>query len=122
MREIVYRVQDAIGRGPWRPGFSHLWVEDRPDHKHLLPWMQEFGHDAIPRTGRPFAEYFGCACRTIEQLRRWFTESEYATLRHYGFMAVKLQADRVLRESDIQLLFQRTRPLAYGAEPFGLYE
>ena len=35
----VYRVQDADGRGPFKPGFSHQWVEERADHENLLPWF-----------------------------------------------------------------------------------
>ena len=43
MSNEIYRVQDAQGRGPWKPGFSHRWVEDRPDHYNLPPWFVEFG-------------------------------------------------------------------------------
>lgn len=28
----IYRVQDADGRGPFKPGFSRKWVIDRDDH------------------------------------------------------------------------------------------
>lgn len=117
----VYRVQDSEGRGPFRPGFSHWWVEERPDHDNLVPWMQQFGHDAIPRTGWPFGKHFGCACRTLGQLRRWFTASEYATLQRFGFQAVSMEADRVLHESEIQLLFQRAKPLRADVSPMDLY-
>lgn len=117
----VYRVQDAEGRGPFRPGFSHWWVEERPDHDNLVPWMQQFGHDAIPRSGWPFGKHFGCACRTLEQLRRWFTASEYATLQRFGFQAVSMDAARVLHESEIQLLFQRAKPLRADVSPVDLY-
>ena len=117
----VYRVQDADGRGPFRPGFSHWWVEERPDHDNLVPWMQQFGHDAIPRTGWPFGKHFGCACRTLDQLRRWFTASEYATLQRFGFQAVSMDVARVLHESEIQLLFQRAKPLRADVSPVDLY-
>jgi len=117
----VYRVQDAEGRGPFRPGFSHWWVEERPDHDNLVPWMQQFGYDAIPRTGWPFGKHFGCACRTLEQLRRWFTASEYATLQRLGFQAVSMDVARVLHESEIQLLFQRAKPLCADFSPVDLY-
>lgn len=117
----VYRVQDAEGRGPFRPGFSRWWVEERPDHDNLVPWMQQFGHDAIPRTGWPFGKHFGCACRTLDQLRRWFTASEYATLQRFGFQAVSMDAARVLHESEIQLLFQREKPLRADVSPVDLY-
>jgi hypothetical protein len=117
----VYRVQDTEGRGPFRPGFSHWWVEERPDHDNLVPWMQQFGHDAISRTGWPFGKHFGCACSTLDQLRRWFTESEYATLQRFGFQAVSMEVACVLRESEIQLLFQRAKPLREDASHVDLY-
>jgi hypothetical protein len=41
--KFVYRIQDKKGRGPYRPGFSSQWVEDRDDHDNLFPWYQEFG-------------------------------------------------------------------------------
>jgi len=119
--DYVYRVQDAEGRGPFRPGFSHWWVEERPDHDNLVPWMQQFGHDALQRAGWPFGKHFGCACRTLEQLRRWFTAGEYATLERFGFQAVRLDVARVLHESEIQLLFQRAKPLRADASPVVLY-
>lgn len=121
MKATVYRVQDIEGRGPWRPGFSHLWVRDRDDHANLVPFMQQFGAGIFPRTGWPFGKHFWCACRTLDQLRRWFTAEEYATLQGYGFCAVSMEADRVLAESDIQLVFQRARALRFGVEPVGLY-
>lgn len=52
MSTTIYRVQDAEGRGPWRPGFSKYWVCDRDDHDVLIPWMKEcalrFGAEPIP--------------------------------------------------------------------------
>lgn len=75
----------------------------------------------IPRSGWPFGKHFGCACRTLAQLRRWFTAEEYATLQAYGYQAVRMDVQRVLAESDIQLVFQRARPLRAGVEPVELY-
>lgn len=122
MSTTVYRVQDVDGRGPWRPGFSRIWVQERADHANLLPWPQEFGMGILPRGDWPFGKHFGCACRTLEQLRRWFSPQEYATLQSYGYQAVQMEAARVLAESQIKLVFQRPRPLRFGAEPVSLYE
>ena len=31
-REVIFRVQDAEGRGPWKPGFSSQWMDEaRPE-------------------------------------------------------------------------------------------
>jgi hypothetical protein len=55
-------------------------------------------------------------------LRRWFTRTEYAALRGYGYQAVRLQVGRILAESPIQCVFERSKPLARDIEPFELYE
>jgi|SRR6185503_6191450 len=116
---IVYRVQDSDGRGPWKPGFSARWVEDRPEEEFatLLPWPVQFG--MLRRSSARMS--MGCGCKSLEQLRRWFTKSEYSTLRGFGYIAVKLNADRVLAESDIQCVFERSRPLCDSVEPVNLY-
>lgn len=115
---IVYRVQDAEGRGPWRPGFSHNWVEDRSDHDNLLPWFVEFGD---VRKIAILGMAMGSGCRTLEQLRRWFTQSEYKTLLNYGYRAVQMRVGRVLAESDIQCVFERALPLNEGVQEIELY-
>ncbi len=119
MSEIVYRVQDLDGRGPWKPGFSRRWVEDRPDHDALLPWPLEFGTGILDRllTG----EAAGCGCRTLEQLRRWFTASEYKKLLGYGYRAVQMEVGRILAESEIQCLFGRAKPLREDVSSVELY-
>jgi len=63
----------------------------------------------------------GCGCRTLEQLRRWFTPTEYATLHRFGYCAVKMEVGRILAESDIQCVFERAKPLREGVEPVELY-
>jgi hypothetical protein len=117
--EIIYRIQDKDGRGPWKPGFSHKWVETRPDHDNLIPWMYEFG----PVHERACTwEHIGCGCLTIEQLRRWFTESEYRKLLGYGYISVKIKPGRILASNNTQCVFARTIPLKKDIEVFSLYE
>ena len=116
---IVFRVQDRDGRGPWRPGFSDQWVEDREDFDNLVPWYREMGD--VHKLGDP-GSHKGTGCATVEQLRRWFTESEYRKLKGFGYQAVELWADRILGESDIQLVFERYHlPCRIGAKVFDLY-
>lgn len=119
MRATVYRVHDAEGRGPWRPGFSRTWVEDRPDHANLKPWPMEFG-TAFMRRIRP-TDHCGVGCLTIEGLRRWFTPSEWATLRLHGYRAVIIHGARVLAHSDIQAVFTIDHPLDMAGTGFDLY-
>ena len=116
---IVYRIQDAEGRGPWKPGFSQFWVEDRDDHDLLRPWYEQFGRvDRKAIVGM----HIGCGCQTVEQLRRWFTPTEYARLVRYGYKAVRMNVGRILGESDIQCVFERSIPLARDVHEFDLYE
>lgn len=116
--ETVFRVQDGEGRGPWRPGFSNKWVEDRDDLDSLKPWPLEMG-DVL--RGRIVGMHVGCGCRSLEQLRRWFTEAEYRKLCGFGYRAVKMDAGRILGESKIQCVFERAKPLRESAEPVELY-
>ena len=117
--EIVFRIQDEEGRGPWRPGFSKTWVEPREDHEHLAPWNVEFG--PVHKKAL-WGASTGCGCRTIEQLQRWFTRSEYQTLLEHGYHAVKMDVGRILAESDIQCVFSRAAPLSEDVIPFDLWE
>ena len=117
--EKIYRIQDKKGRGPFKPGFSHEWVEWREDHRNLLPFYDDFGYIAEERNH--LGKVFGCGCRTKKQLKRWFTESEYKRLLDAGYHAVKMNVDKVIAESDIQLVFARKRKLKYGAKKIKLY-
>jgi hypothetical protein len=115
----VYRIQDIEGRGPWRPGFSHTWVEGREDHNNLIPWIVEFGRvDKKLLAG----EFAGSGCKTLIQLRRWFTLAEYETLLYYKYKCVLMGVDRVIAESDIQLFFGRCKPLNVDFQIVDLYQ
>lgn len=114
---IIYRIQDREGRGPFRPGFSERWIEDRPDHGNLLPWNLEFGVLMVADW-----EIVACGCRTKEQLRRWFARVEYDRLLKLGYAAVTMKPSRILAESKIQCVFARIIPLHAGATRFNLYE
>lgn len=119
MSELVYRVQDREGRGPWRPGFSHRWVEDRPELDGLAPiYLEEGFNDAILTRG--FTAY-GVGCRALDQLRRWFTRSEYEKLCMFGYQAVSMMVDQVFFDSPTQCLFGRIFPLNFDATPVDLY-
>lgn len=118
MQKTIYRIQDKDGRGPFKPGFSHKWTEDRPDHMNLVPWALEFGN--VLR-GSIRGMSIGCGCTTVEQLKRWFTQSEYSKLLTFGYRAVKMDVGRVLGESNIQCVFERCKPLKEDVEPFDLY-
>src|SRR5262245_32977094 len=112
----VWRVQDSSGRGPWRPGFSRKWCDaDGPPHPP--PFYEEFGPDVL----RLFHsnEWGGCGCRTKDQLAKWFTTRERYRLMRYGFDVVYIGVDRIIAESENQVVFARTSPLAQGAVSHG---
>lgn len=114
----VYRMQDADGRGPWRPGLGHLW-SDQGSTIHLDHSFQPFNPQSVQNAlkASPTLRYFGFGCRTVDALRDWFTPKELDTLLGMGFRAVELEAERMLLENRRQLLFARSKPLTVDARP-----
>lgn len=109
----VFRIQDREGRGPFRPGFSRLWLDaDIGDRARLPSWIEEFGEDAFD--GVPDRACGFSAVRTIEQLRAWFSDGERRRLHEFGFAAVEVPDANILRASEHQVLCWRDRPLAVG--------
>lgn len=113
-----YRIQDAAGRGPFKPGFSSQWVRDMPDVS-LVPWLFEIG--PVHETAL-IGEHCACVCETIEQLKRWFNPHEYRMLLAYGYHAVKVNGGRVLGRSKTQAVIARSAPLTIDTEAFDLYD
>jgi hypothetical protein len=114
----IYRIQDKDGRGPWKPGFSHLWVESRLDHENLIPCFIEFRN---VKNLSVYGMHLGCGCLTKEQLKRWFTKKEYAKLLGYGYQSVEMEVGRILGKSNIQCVFERSKPLNKDVFSFDLY-
>lgn len=109
----VYRVQDSEGRGPFRPGFSRFWCDDER-HEEMPTWFDEFGADLIYRLGKPNGEQYGTAVRTIDCLNRWFSRKEQVRLKNWGYNVVSFVPDRILAESETQLIFAKNTPLNIG--------
>lgn len=112
---LVFRVQDADGRGPFKPGFSATWADDVRDFS-MLPWFQEFGLYILERAP-PDVVYFGSACRTEAQLRKWFSDAELNRLFLSGHRVVQIEADAILAESAIQLVFGCRKPIRDCVKP-----
>jgi hypothetical protein len=111
---IVYRVQAADGRGPWRPGFSQRWIDGDAPADRLTETVMDLV--PLPLLQRLPPEFmWGSACRSLNALMQWFTPRERAALRALGFHPVRLTADVLLAESAWQLLVGRRRPFADGA-------
>lgn len=110
----LYRIQDKDGRGPFKPGFSHIWIRFRKDSENLKPLI-------APEIARIDGEHHAIGCKSIEMLRRWFTKKEYRTLRRHGYQAVIIRDAKVLKEDETQSLFARTTPLNLNVVHFKLY-
>jgi len=114
MRAVAYRVQADDGRGPWRPGFSHTWIEGDAPAGRLTETLM----DLLPLStlrALPLGMTYGSACRTVEALGRWFTACERRRLAQLGFYPVRVNADVVLAESEWQLFIGRRKPFNQGA-------
>jgi hypothetical protein len=120
-KTVVYRIQARDGHGPFRPGVTVQWLVPRKGRDALPSWMDEFGVDAVLSRLTP-GWYAGCACMTLAGLRRWFSEQEYKNLLELGFDAVSIDVDRVVAQSEIQLVFERKQALRHGAKVVRLYE
>jgi hypothetical protein len=110
----VVRVQAADGRGPWRPGWSHNWVDgDAPAGRlteTLMDLMPVEELRALPRS-----LHYASACRTLDALLEWFTPVERERLERFQYYPVRLCVDAVLAESAWQMFVGRRRPFADGA-------
>lgn len=117
---FVYRMQDAEGRGPWKPGFSELWAEDRTPAEYLAlyPIPVKMMHDFRRLAG---TKHMGYGCETIEDLRLWFKFGEHLTLRNYGYRVVRIEVDEILCRTITQLLFTRSIPLSKDVQYIDLY-
>lgn len=110
IREAVFlRVQDRDGRGPFKPGMPDRWLD--PEGRDFPAVHEEFGlgwRDEIPH-----GWHCGCAFRSVEQMRTWFSPWECERLSNLGYNLVSLRA-RPLRESAWQSIIVRPAPLRWG--------
>ena len=86
------------------------WTEDRPEIEYaaLKPIMVEFP-DLHERLRPGF--HVGVGCASLDKLRRWINASEWKTLRAFGFGCFAIVPDRIVCESDIQCVFESSKPL-----------
>lgn len=106
MSDKLWRIEDAEGRGPFRPGFSREWRS--PVGLDLPPPWYEAGI-SVSEFQELFSDGYrgGCACRTKAQLHRWFNFRERGRLKKLGFRTVCFVPDRILLETPTQVVFER---------------
>lgn len=124
--KTIYRIQDAEGRGPYKPGWSHVWNEYRCliDGANKPVFTDEFP-DILNKINLRFdtvGGHFGCGFKTLEQLHNWFTPSEILKLVAYGYFIVKMDADEIMASSDNQTVFWRKTKLNKNIEQVAMLE
>ncbi len=111
-RATIIRVQDASGRGPWRPGFPKVWVTD---HTPLggRSISQERGIErAIAKALRMGLLHVGCAVRA-DKIGVWFTPDDISRLTRLGYRMVDASACQILMGTDQQVLIGSKFPLKF---------
>jgi hypothetical protein len=105
----LWRVQDRDGRGPWRPGFSDVWMTDAtPTVGRAI--LQERGIKPIIARAHRAGLYLGCAFRPARQ-RLWFADGDMSRLWQLGFRVADASKCDVLFENEQQALIGCQFPL-----------
>lgn len=110
---MLLRMQDANGRGPYKPGFSARWLDDTRDFS--LPALQEdFGLDFKPMVDAAFRRglHLGTAVRGAERFNEWFTKTERVKLALLGYRVVDASGCEVLGETKWQVVIGSPNPLS----------
>jgi len=105
----AWRIQNAAGRGPYIPGFSHRWAD--VGRVPYPPWWEELEltvNEAIVML--PHDTYTGCAFQSLDHLRRWFSRRELSKLGKLGFYAVCFNPDQIVAETPTQIVFANREP------------
>lgn len=109
---VLYRIEDADGRGPFRPGFTVRW-RDQSGPDLPPPWVE--AGISLEEFAALFGEYpakRGCACRSIKQLFHWFSPRERRRLANFGFQLTRIEGASILLETETQVVFEITSPTA----------
>lgn len=116
----VYRVQHAVdGRGPFRPGWTHTWLDAAGDAmRETKPSiLDEFGDNLF--AGAPRTMSYGTGVARALDLVQWFSPVERERLAAVDYIVVRMNIDIVVASSPNQIVFGRLRPLADGVSIIG---
>lgn len=108
----LLRVQDGMGRGPWRPNFSHRWTDPLRTSGPAPIYDEIMGFTDIVANLHKQGMHIGCAVRGLEGLRKWFTTSELLKLTYLGFVVVDASSARLIAETPTQALIACDKPLS----------
>jgi hypothetical protein len=109
----LLRIQDADGRGPYKPGMQSQWADAAHDQRNPAIF-DEFGWKVCKSIRAD--EYAGCAFIDAEQLRRWFSRRELGEIEKLGYQLVEIEASRIVGRSKHQLVFISKLPLSKAAK------
>ncbi len=123
-KNTIYRIQDADGRGPYKPGMSAKWADKeggnyKGEFTRLPPFMDEFGDSILNEINiimNLSGGSFGCGFRSMEELCNWFSPSEIERMKVLGYRIVKIEPDKILRSSHRQTVFWCKKKLNRVAE------
>ena len=110
---MLLRMQDANGRGPWKPGFSDQWVDDA--RRFDLPALHEaFGLGLKPMVDAALKRglHLGTAVRGLERFNQWFTANEQVKLALLGYRIVDATSCEILGETEWQAVIGSAQPLS----------
>lgn len=112
-RPTVFRIQDYLGKGPWKPGFSMAWASDRTSDDYLKIKSPDIRKIRLASMMSDMP-YIGYGCLSEDDLRIWINKEEYSRLKEFGYRSVFMTADRILMKTENQCLFSRAYPLIYS--------
>ena len=111
---MIVRVQDKDGRGPWRPGFSNLWVD--PLRVNFFPPiysdLSKEKFEKIKLKAHSDGLHIGCAVWSGKP-KEWFNDYERDRLLSFGFNLVCADICKQLATTQSQKLIGSQFPLAW---------
>lgn len=116
MKTTVYRIQDGAGRGPFRPGMTAKWLDEE---RESLPEAPIADQVKIKKAADPSFN-LAFACRSIDDLRKWISATEYARLKKLCYYACAIDVDETW-DLENQVIAGRKRAYRHGFRIVKLY-
>lgn len=117
MKFTVYRIQDKDGRGPFKPGYTEKWMDK---DRTFFPKAVINQQIHIQRIADPDL-HLAYVCESVEQLKKWFSPTEYEYLKKCGYSAVRMSVDTIWTCED-QAIAGRKKQYRKSITVIPLYE
>lgn len=111
-REYIYRVQDREGRGPFRPGVTHVWA-DKEGQPFPPSFTEHPKFKSVVRRAHSKGLHLGAAVIGLASLSRWFSTEELVRLDYLGYRIVDASACTVELSDNFQVLVSSPLPLRF---------